>query len=100
MTDALEQLVEFAPTGIRSREYTTIDQYTQSTPVLYTPPLFSPMGSMPMGYGVTAPSVISPSFDASSLIPRYGLSVIPYGNLTGLGGDVHDTFKTDRYGND
>ena len=25
--------------------------------------------------------------------------VIPYGNLTGLGGDVHDTFKADGDGN-
>tara|TARA_Y100000310_G_C20666553_1_gene807830 strand:- start:1023 stop:1436 length:414 start_codon:yes stop_codon:yes gene_type:complete len=25
--------------------------------------------------------------------------VIPYGNLTELGGDVHDTFKIDRYDN-
>jgi len=26
-------------------------------------------------------------------------TVIPYGNLTDQGGDVHDTFKLDRYGN-
>ncbi|MDI6737405.1 MAG: hypothetical protein QME12_02705 [Nanoarchaeota archaeon] len=29
----------------------------------------------------------------------YNGGVIPYGNLTGLGGDVHDTFKIDRYDN-
>lgn len=25
--------------------------------------------------------------------------IIPYGNLTGLGGDMHDTFSIDRYHN-
>ncbi|MFA5887204.1 MAG: hypothetical protein WC852_00650 [Candidatus Nanoarchaeia archaeon] len=29
----------------------------------------------------------------------YNGGVIPYGNLTELGGDVHDTFKIDRYDN-
>jgi hypothetical protein len=26
-------------------------------------------------------------------------AIIPYGNQTGLGGDIHDTFKKDRYDN-
>lgn len=33
------------------------------------------------------------------IIPSYGISVVPYGDLTGLGGDVHDSFKLDRYDN-
>ena len=86
-SQALEQMLELVPTIRQERIYQTIDTYVAGTTALYTPPPkpFQPAGNFGQMPG---PQDINPF-----------RTVIPYGNLTGLGGDVHDTFKYDRYGN-
>ena len=84
-SQALEQMLGFAPTLGQTRMYETIDIYTAGTTALYTPPpkpLDGNIGQIP-------------SLPSSPINPV----VIPYGNQTGLGGDIHDTFKIDRYDN-
>jgi hypothetical protein len=70
----LEQMLEFAP-QVQKNINRTIDVYTSGTAALYTGPVIIPSQA------------------------NYGQFVVPYGNVTEMGGDVHDTFKTDRYDN-
>lgn len=84
-SQALEQMLEFAPSFGQTKMYETIDVYTAGTTALYTPP--------PKPFGGNIGQIPGlPSSPINSV-------VIPYGNQTGLGGDVHDTFKIDRYDN-
>src|SRR3989338_3790814 len=86
-TQALEQMLgsEIVPTIGQERMCGTIDLYVGGTAALYS---FNPPKPMD-GYGQI------------NRIPSSPINpvVIPYGNETGLGGDVHDTFKIDRYHN-
>jgi len=86
MTQALEQMLELVPAMGQDRLYGTIDTYIAGTAVLYS---FEP----PKPFGGNIGQI--PSLPSSPINPV----VIPYGNQTGLGGDVHDTFKIDRYDN-
>ena len=74
---ALEQMLEQVQ-GTRQ----TIDVYATGTATLYTSPV-NPSGS-------SCGQIVQ---------TNYGNNVIGYGNLSNLGGDVHDTFKLDRYDN-
>jgi hypothetical protein len=72
----LEQMLEFAPKMEQKNIFKTIDTYLKGTAALYTGP--------------------------DEFIPsdrNYGQHVIPCGDQTGIGGDVHETFRTDRYDN-
>ncbi len=84
MTQALEQMLELVPTIGQDRMYGTIDQYATGTTALYSfdPP--KPMAPMP-----------------GTQIKPLGndFAILPYGNQTGLGGDVHDSFNYDPLGN-
>lgn len=80
-------------------------------------PMYQPLPLQPVGmdpnilkelrsYDVNAYANILPKPNSEDIgqIARLPSSlinpvVIPYGDLTGLGGDVHDTFKIDRYDN-
>ena len=87
---ALEQMLSSVPRmGQEDRAYQTLDVYTSGLSQMYTGPMGPPGG--PMGGNIGQ----IPSLPSSPINPI----VIPYGNQTGLGGDVHDTFKIDRYDN-
>lgn len=84
-SQALEQMLEHAPSFWQIRMYGTIDKYAAGTIALYTLPL------KPLNENIGQ----FPGLPSSPINPV----VIPYGNQTGLGGDIHDTFKIDRYDN-
>jgi hypothetical protein len=87
-SQALEQMLDntFVPNIAQDRIYQTIDTYTLGTTQLYS---FDP--PKPLGGNIGQ----LPGLPSSPINPV----VVPYGNQTGLGGDVHDTFKIDRYDN-
>jgi len=88
--EALERLVNGAGANAASR---TIDIYTGGAVELYTGPMHFDLPKIePMRFTEIRP--IEPLIK-----PGYGMTVLPYGNLTGLGGETHDSFKLDRYGN-
>jgi hypothetical protein len=74
-------------------------------------PSFSPLAPLPLDpyvdryAGSRRPSLLDPSAGTRfGQLPEparlsHTATVVPYGDLTGNGGDVHDTFKLDRYGN-
>jgi hypothetical protein len=72
--------------GLKNRPYETIDIYTNGLSHMYN---WGHPGDKPPNFGQIS------KLPSSPINP----SVVPYGNLTGLGGDVHDTFKIDRYDN-
>jgi len=84
--EALERLVDGLGVKPTSR---TIDIYTNGTVELYT----GPLGDMPRIGDLPRIG------ELPQIRPSYGINVIPYGNLSGLGGDFHDSFNLDRYGN-
>jgi len=87
-SQTLDKILGVIPTLGNMGLYRTIDVYTGELVVLYTP---KPKDLIPSDTSIGQ----IPSLPSSPINPV----VIPYGNLTGLGGDVHDTFKIDRYDN-
>ncbi len=78
MTQALEQIVEFAPTREQTGMYGTIDRYVSGTTALYSfepPKPLTPFFPTNTGIGVSIPS--------------------PLDQIK----DYHETFKIDRYDN-
>ncbi|MEK6874333.1 MAG: hypothetical protein AABX52_01130 [Nanoarchaeota archaeon] len=60
-SQALEQMLEFAPTIGQERTYGTIDTYTKGTTVLYSfdpPRTFNSIGSMDSGFQLGGPGNI------------------------------------------
>jgi hypothetical protein len=76
-SQALEQMLEFAPSFGQTRMYQTIDVYAAGTTALYTPP---PKPFEPM------------------IIPTDSGFIVPLPPIPGIR-DYHDTFKIDRYDN-
>lgn len=76
-SQALEQMLEFAPSFGQTRMYQTIDVYTAGTTALYTPP---PKPFEPM------------------IIPTDSGFIMPLPSIPGIR-DYHDAFKIDRYDN-
>ncbi len=77
-SQALEQMLEFAPTFGQTRTYETIDTYARGTTVLYS---FDP------------PKPMTPFFPTST-----GFGIIIPNPLDEIK-DYHETFKIDRYDN-
>ncbi|HII71165.1 TPA: hypothetical protein HA265_00230 [Candidatus Woesearchaeota archaeon] len=85
-TQALEQMLGNAPATNES-----LDAYTTGLSRMYSGPMGpGGFGPGPMPGPLAQPGVIRPS---------YGQTVIPYGDILRNGGEFHDTFKIDRYGN-
>ncbi|TKJ17678.1 hypothetical protein CEE44_04060 [Candidatus Woesearchaeota archaeon B3_Woes] len=92
-SQVLEQMLELVPTTGQAKRYETIDVYTAGTTALYC--IWNSMCDCPAGSEMAGNVGQIPGLPSSPINPV----VIPYGNQTGLGGDVHDTFKIDRYDN-
>lgn len=89
-----------------AKSFGTIDLYAGRETALYTPPPLS------IGYDIIGPlSIISPSPYISpwekpwetpyepKIIPIDNGIVIPHPKIPGIGIDLHDTYKIDRYNN-
>lgn len=92
----LDQLLNSVPSLQGShRDYSSIDIYTS--------------GAIQMDCGMCGHPCVHDKYDPIEIMrrehsfgqikvnPPSGV-IIPYGNLTGLGGDVHDTFRVDGSG--
>jgi len=86
----LEQMLELTPkSGLINSQ--TIDLYAKETVALYTGPL--------MNNNFNQPTLNNFGNSFGQIQPSYGQNVVPYGNIGGFGGEMHDTFKIDRYDN-
>ncbi|MBT3297719.1 hypothetical protein HN385_02250 [archaeon] len=90
MVEALERMLELVPKIGTTREYNTIDILTSG---------YSQMDCGKCGFFCHHDRYHMDQSDFGQIKPTPIGGVIPYGNLTELGGDVHDTFKNDRYDN-
>jgi len=99
-TQVLEQMLVSVPVRLQERAYQTLDMQVGPA-AMYCQ--WNPFCNCPNGR--QTPDVMDQMFGGNiGQIPRLPSSpinpvVVPYGNQTGLGGDVHDTFRIDRYDN-
>ena len=101
-TQALEQMLELAPSNrATSIDYASIDVYTNGASHMEAKLCGCPGG------GCVHDMAVADDFRfrreeqsrMAQIVPTNQGAVIPYGNLTGLGGDVHDTLRTNANGN-